>query len=202
MGPSGYLEAEVLAATATRSGSGPTDAALVVAARAREDWAVEALFRRYAPLVNGLAFRLMGRDADVDDLVQESFLEALGNLDRLREPEAFAGWLKAIVVHRAAKLIRRRRLFARLGLGRGELGIDLDSLVSRSAPPDVVAELHSIYAVVQSLPAELRVPLVLRRVEGFALEEIATLCGTSLATVKRRLAEAERRVVPRKERAR
>src|SRR5688572_10280541 len=61
----------------TRSGAGPTDAALVVAARAGEDWAREALFRRHAPMVAGMAFRLLGRDEDVDDLVQDSFVEAL-----------------------------------------------------------------------------------------------------------------------------
>src|SRR6266513_458158 len=66
----------------TRSGAGPSDAALVVAARAGEAWAQEALFRRHARMVNGLALRLIGRDADLDDLVQEAFAQALGSLDR------------------------------------------------------------------------------------------------------------------------
>ena len=53
----------------TVSGAGPSDAALVVAARAGEHWATEALFHRYVRTVNRLALRLMGRDVDVDDLV-------------------------------------------------------------------------------------------------------------------------------------
>ena len=176
---------------ATRSGAGPSDAALVVAARAGEDWAAEALYRRYAARINGLAFRLLGRDSDVDDLVQDSFVAALAGLGRLREPEAFGGFIRAIVVHRATKLIRRRRLLRRLGLDRGELEVDLDQVISVSAPPDVVAELRSIFAGIASMPASLRVPLVLRRLEGLALPEIAAATGASLATVKRRLAAAE-----------
>jgi RNA polymerase sigma-70 factor (ECF subfamily) len=66
--------------------------------------------------------------------------------------------------------------------------------VSREAPPDVAAELRAIYSLVEDLPANVRVPLVLRRVEGYALEEIARLTGASLATVKRRVADGERQL--------
>jgi RNA polymerase sigma-70 factor, ECF subfamily len=184
----------VLPATATRSGSGPSDAALVVAARAGEDWAMEALFRRHARMVNALAFRLLGRDADVDDLVQDVFAEALARLHRLREPQAFSAWLSTIVVGRASKIIRQRRMLMRIGLARGSLDVDPDALVSSAAPPDVAVELRALYALVQSLPARLRIPLVLRRVEGHSLEEIAELTQTSLATVKRRLNEGDQRL--------
>jgi len=177
----------------TRSGAGPSDAALVVAARAQERWAQEALFRRHAAMVNGLAYRLVGRDADLDDLVQDCFAEAWRSLGRLAEPAAFSTWLGSIVVRTAHKLIRRRRLLARLGLGAG-CRIDLDELVSPTAPADVRAELRSVYTVVESLPAATRVAFVLRRIEGLSLEEIVALTGASLATVKRRIADGERRI--------
>jgi len=145
-------------------------------------------------MVNALAFRLLGRDSDVDDLVQDAFAEALARLHRLREPQAFAAWISTIVVGRASKVIRQRRLLMRLGLGRGSLEVDPDALVSSTAPPDVAVELRALYALVESLPARLRIPLVLRRVEGHSLEEIAELTQTSLATVKRRLSECEQRL--------
>lgn len=187
----------------SRSGAGPSDAALVVAARAAEPWAREALFRRYAPMANGLALRLMGRDRDLDDLVQESFVAALRGLGGLREPQAFAGWLASIVVQTAHKVLRRRRLARRLGLYRPE-PIDVDALIACSAPPDAIVELRALYSLVEELPPRLRVPLVLRRVEGYSLDEVARLMGCSLATVKRAVAEAERRLEqgPHRERAR
>jgi RNA polymerase sigma-70 factor (ECF subfamily) len=125
LGPTG---ASAHAVAATRSGIGPTDAALVVAARAGEDWAREALFRRHAHMVAGMAFRLLGRDEEVDDLVQDSFVEALRSLDRLQTPQAFASWLASIVVRTSSKVIRRRRLLTRLGLRRNDAAIDIDAL--------------------------------------------------------------------------
>ena len=182
-------------ANATRSGSGPSDAALVTAARADERWAVQALFQRHAPMMNGLAYRLLGRDADVDDVVQESFLQALDHLGSLKEPQAFAKWVGSIVVRTVSRVLRRRKLLSRLGLRRSDEPIDVDSLVGQSAPPDVMVELRAIYAKIERMPVDVRVPLLLRRVEGLALEEIAERTGKSLATVKRRIADGERALV-------
>jgi RNA polymerase sigma-70 factor (ECF subfamily) len=177
----------------SRSGAGPSDAALVVAARAGEPWAREALFRRYAPMASGLALRLIGRDADLDDLVQDSFVAALRGLDGLKEPQAFAGWLASIVVQTAYKLLRRRRLARRLGLYRPD-PIDVDAIIARDAPADAVVELRAIYGLLEDLPARVRVPFVLRRVEGHSLDEVAQLVGCSLATAKRAIAEGERQL--------
>ncbi|HEY8075678.1 MAG TPA: RNA polymerase sigma factor [Labilithrix sp.] len=179
------------AAQATRSGAGPSDAALVVEARAGERWAQEALFRRHAPRLVGLAFRVMGRDADVDDLVQDAFVAAFTTLGRLEKPDAFASWIGGILVRQAYKLIRRRKLLARLGLRGGGEPIDLDTIVSPSASPDRAAELRAIYAALGAMDADVRVPLVLHRVEGASLEEVADMTGMSLATVKRRIAAAD-----------
>jgi RNA polymerase sigma-70 factor (ECF subfamily) len=179
--------------SATRSGAGPTDAALVVAARAGEAWAQEALFRRYTRLALGLAHRILPLDAEVDDLVQDSFMQAFERLHSLTNPQAFQAWLSAIVVRTAAKRLRRRRLQTRLGL-RAVDPIDADQVVSAAAPPDVAAELRAIYAVVSDLPAEERVALVLRRVERLEIAEIAEHMGLSVSTVKRRLNLAEARL--------
>lgn len=94
-------------ASRTRSGAGPSDAVSILEARAGQAWAKEALFRRYAPLVNGLTFQLLGGDSDLDDLVQESFAQALSSLHRLRNHEIFAAWISSIVVRTANKLLRR-----------------------------------------------------------------------------------------------
>ena len=177
--------------TSTVSGSGPTDAALVVAARAGEAWAQEALFARHAPRLLGLAQRMLGSSDDADDLVQDAFVRALSHLHRLENPQAFAKWLMSIAVHGAQKRLRRRRMLVRLGL-RSAAPHDPDLVISSSAPPDVALELQSVYAAVRDLPAEERIALVLRRVEGLELTEIAETMGLSLATVKRRLTAAER----------
>ena len=165
----------------------------MVAARADEPWAKEALFRRYIAMVNGLGYRLLGRDSDLEDLVQDSFMEAWRSLPKLEQPQAFGSWLGSIVIRTAHKTIRRRRLATRLGLRRSE-PIDVDALIAPTAPPDVRSELRAIYRLVESLPATTRTALILRRVEGLPLDDIAKSLGTSLATVKRRIADAEKRL--------
>jgi RNA polymerase sigma-70 factor (ECF subfamily) len=145
-------------------------------------------------MVAGMAFRLLGRDEDVDDLVQDSFVEALRSLDRLQAPQAFASWLASIVVRTSSKVIRKRRLLTRLGLRRRDAAVDIDAMVSPSAPPDVATELRALYDCIEALPVNERVALVLRRVEGLGIDEISSLVGASPATVKRRVAEGERRL--------
>lgn len=171
----------------------PSDAALVVAARAGEGWAQEALFRRHARMVNGLAFRLIGRNEDVDDLVQESYLAAFRNLDRLANPQAFSSWLGSIVVRTAHKLLRRQRLMTRFGLRRSA-AIDLDLMVTPSTPPAVAIELRRVYACLEGLAPAARLALVLHRIDGLSMPEVAERLGVSLSTAKRRLRLAEERL--------
>ncbi len=170
---------------------GPSDAALVVAARAGEAWAREALFRRYSRMVFGLAYRLLGRDEELDDVVQECFVQALAHLGRLAEPQAFGAWLTAVVVRTTHKVIRRRALARRIGLRSRAEPVDVDSLVARGAPADVVAELRAVYGVIEKLPTRARVALILRRVEGMSQEEVAAAMGVSVSTAKRSIIEAE-----------
>lgn len=171
----------------------PSDAELVLSARAGEPWAREALFRRYARLALGLAYRIMPYDGDIDDLVQDSFLYAFERLEHLSNPQAFQAWLSSIVVRTAGKRLRRRKLQIRLGL-RSREPIDADEVVSRAAPPDVAVELRAVYTLLEKLPVEERIALVLRRVERLEIPEISARMGISASTVKRRLAAAEGRL--------
>jgi RNA polymerase sigma-70 factor, ECF subfamily len=175
----------------TRSGAGPSDAALVIEARAGEAWAHEALFRRHARRLNGLAFRILGRDDEIDDLVQDTFIVAFRTLGRLADPQAFASWSASILVRQAYKKLRTRRLLARIGIGRREEAIDVDAIASASATPEEAAELRAIYAVLHAMPADVRIALVLHRIEALSLEETASVMDVSIATVKRRIAEAD-----------
>jgi RNA polymerase sigma-70 factor (ECF subfamily) len=180
----------VPAGSLTKSGAGPTDAALVVAARAGESWAREALFRRHARMAIGLAHRLLPSDVEVDDVVQDSFLFALQRLESLHNPQAFAAWLGSIVVRTVSKRLRRRKLMTRLGL-RAASPVDPDRVTAATAPGEVAIELGRVYSLVEELPVEQRVALILRRVDGLEIPQIAEYMGLSASTVTRRLIAAE-----------
>lgn len=83
------------------------DADLVALARDGDPAAFRLLVERHQPMARARARSLCGSPSDVDDVVQESFLQAFIALDRLRDPERFAGWLAAIVLNVCRAQYRR-----------------------------------------------------------------------------------------------
>jgi len=148
----------------------------------------DAVFRRFSPYVASIGLRLLGRDDELDDLVQDVFLEAHRGLHSVREPAAIKGWLARICVRRAVRRLRRRRLRAFLSLDT--LTHDVE-LVAPGASPEARAEVAQLYRKLERLPALERVVWVLRNLEGDSLDEIAVLCACSKSTVQRRLRGAD-----------
>jgi RNA polymerase sigma-70 factor (ECF subfamily) len=84
-----------------------SDGDLVRLARDGDQVAFRLLVERYQPMVRARARRLGPDPSDVDDIVQDSFLQAFIALDRLRDPDRFAGWLAGIVLNVCRRLQRR-----------------------------------------------------------------------------------------------
>lgn len=82
---------------------------LVVVAQGGDDEALDRLVAEHLPLVYGIVARALGGHADVDDVVQDTFVRAVRELPRLRRPESFRSWLVAITVRQVASHHRRRR---------------------------------------------------------------------------------------------
>ena len=146
------------------------------------------VFRRYAPYVGALVLRLVGRPADVDDVVQDVFIQAHRDLARLRDPAALRPWLRRITVRRARRWLRKR------WVRRRDRETDVDAhtdLVDAGASPEERAEIARIYRMLDRMPRDERLVWVLRFVEGETLESIAELLGASVSTVQRRLRAAE-----------
>jgi RNA polymerase sigma-70 factor (ECF subfamily) len=148
----------------------------------------DAVFRRYSGYVARVAVRLLGADSELDDVVQEVFLEAHRGLRSLREPRAVRGWLARVCVRRATRRLRRRRLLSFLSLSsvpESELPAD------PGGNPERGAEILRLYRVLDRMPAAERVAWVLRHVEGESLDDLVELCRCSKSTVQRRLRAAE-----------
>jgi RNA polymerase sigma-70 factor (ECF subfamily) len=151
---------------------------------------LEAVFRRYSGYVASVALRLLGRDAEVDDVVQEVFVVAMRGLRNLREPMAIKGWLATVAVRVARRKLRRRRFRSFLGL---EAESDYANVVV-AASQEKALLITRAYRILDELPVNEKIAWMLRHVEGEALEEVAKICGCSLATAKRRIAAAQARL--------
>jgi RNA polymerase sigma-70 factor (ECF subfamily) len=165
------------------------DATLVLEAREGEGWAKEALFRRHVRRVMALSYRLMPEE-DPEDLAHDVFVHALARLKSLSNPAAFGGWINSVTVSLVKMRLRKKRWLRRIGFAKSE-ELDPETLVSKDAPDTVRIEVLDLYRAAKRLPEEERVALILQRVEGLELDQIAEQMGLSLATVKRRIAKAE-----------
>lgn len=173
----------------------PAVVPLVERARQGDRGAQQQLFLDHVSLVTGMIVRLRPSMSDLDDLVQDTFIAAFQSLHRLEHPSAFGSWVGSIAVRVTLKHLRRHRLAARLGLARRD-EIAWDLVLAPGCPPDAAIELRQLYQALESFPVNERVALLLRRVEGLPLDQIAEAMGESLATVKRRIAAAEARLRP------
>ncbi|HJL20484.1 MAG TPA: RNA polymerase sigma factor [Sandaracinaceae bacterium LLY-WYZ-13_1] len=166
------------------------DGDLVARVRDGDRWAEDALYRRHARPVASVVARLLGTRQDVEDVVHDAFLSAFEQIDRLRDPDKFGRWLMRIAVTQVRRSLRRKRLRRALGLLPSGDDLALERLASTRAGPDVQAELAVVDGILRRLPADQRIAWMLRYVEGHRLEDVAELCGCSLATAKRRIARA------------
>jgi RNA polymerase sigma-70 factor (ECF subfamily) len=87
-----------------------SDGELARLARGGDPVAFRLLIERHQPMVRARARQLTADPGDVDDIVQESFLQAFLALDRLRDPDRFAGWLSGIVLNVCRSMHRRAPL--------------------------------------------------------------------------------------------
>jgi RNA polymerase sigma-70 factor, ECF subfamily len=154
---------------------------------ATQPLALDGLFRRYARYVATIGFKLLGRDDELDDLVQDVFIEAHRGLHQLRDLDAAKGWLARITVRRAVRRLRRQKLRAFFSLEA--MGADAP-LVDGAASPEERAHVASTYRRLEALPVAQRIAWLLKNVEGETLDSIAALCACSKATVQRRLRAA------------
>ncbi|MFO0671359.1 MAG: sigma-70 family RNA polymerase sigma factor [Polyangiaceae bacterium] len=150
---------------------------------------IDEVYRAQRDYVARLAHRILARDTDVDDVVQDVFVMAMSGLAKIREPEAVKGWLRTVTVRRCQRRLRFRKFKGMLGFEESE---SYEHVASPDASPEQRALLARAYAVLDKLPAAERVAWVLHEMEGEKLEDVARHLGCSLATVKRRIVAAKK----------
>ena len=171
--------------------------ALVQAAKRGDDSAFEELVRRYDRNVFRIAQHITQNREDAEDVVQEAFLKAYGNLAQFQEQSKFYTWLVRIAVNEALMKLRRRKPERTVSLDE-DIKTEDDSLPREIADwspnPEqqyTQAELREILSkTIQGLPPGFRTVFVLRDVEGLSTEETAAALELSVPAVKSRLLRA------------
>ena len=157
--------------------------ALVRAAQAGSDEAIEALYRSHWPRAHRAAYLIVHDGAASEDIAQEAFLAAIRALDRFDRRRPFAPWLHRIVVNRAIDWGRRRAL-------RGEVDIDRANPHPAMTAPSLADERQLGGDMVEALRAiapDQRGMIVLRYLLDYTPGEIASMLGMPRGTVNSRL---------------
>jgi RNA polymerase sigma-70 factor, ECF subfamily len=165
---------------------------VVDALRAGRAWAERALVETHTPLVRRLLGRILGSVPEIDDLCQEVFLRSIDKIRDLRDGVELRSWVTSFAVFVAREALRRRaRRRWLLFFAPEDLPEEPDNHPEEDAASDARRALRATYAVLDAMDADLRTAFALRHIDGMELADVASACGVSLATIKRRLNKAE-----------
>ena len=140
------------------------------------------------PGLRAFAMSLSGNVDRADDLVQETLLRALANIDSFEPGTNMSAWLFTILRNLFRSEYRKRR--REVEDGEGRLAESLKS------PPDQQShmEFEEFRVALSKLPPDQREALILVGASGFSSEEAAQICGSAVGTIKSRVNRARTRL--------
>ncbi|HET6574798.1 MAG TPA: sigma-70 family RNA polymerase sigma factor [Fimbriiglobus sp.] len=169
----------------------------------------EHVFREYAPRIYNLARRMLGNDADAEDVTQDVLVQVVRKLHTFRGESQLPTWLHRVTVnaalaHREKRANRQKREMATgdealeaIAADPPTVGVRLPRPGAEAAPEQTVlaAEQRAVIErAIAKLPEGFREVYVLADVEGLPNAEIADMLDLSVAAVKSRLHRARERM--------
>jgi RNA polymerase sigma-70 factor (ECF subfamily) len=169
------------------------DNSLIVACRAGRTEAFGLLVQRYQDRLYPTMLRLTGSAEDALDLLQDAFLRAFEKLDKFQGESSFYTWVYRIAVNLALSGRRRRKVTLRFARPDHDDSLDPRDESSSSDPtlPLELAERDQlIQAALDALADDHRAVVVMKEFDGLRYEEIASILGVPVGTVRSRLHRA------------
>ena len=157
-----------------------------------EPAATRELFRRHRARVHACLFRVLGTNHDMDDLLQEAFIQVFQSLRGWRAEASLATWIDRVSVRVAYRYLSQR----------GRL-VKTAELVDEDAPggegPGASRQLardgiKRLYVVLDELGAAARLAFTLHEIDGRPIAEVASLVGSSVTATKLRVWRARKRI--------
>jgi RNA polymerase sigma-70 factor (ECF subfamily) len=157
-----------------------------------EPAATRELFRRHRARVHACLYRVLGSNRDMDDLLQEAFIQVFQSLRGWRAEASLATWIDRVTVRVAYRYLSQK--------GRR---IQTEHIDDADAPggegPGTRRQLardgvKRLYAVLDELGASARLAFTLHEIDGRSLSEVAELVGSSMTAAKLRVWRARKRI--------
>jgi RNA polymerase sigma-70 factor (ECF subfamily) len=150
----------------------------------------EAFVNEYQDMVFAVAVRLLGREADAEDVAQTVFMRAFEHFRELSSNPAAVGWLRTVTTNLCLNHLSRYRARWQF-FSEMEGAMESPALATRlatlaSAPDEIerIERQERLERALRRLPDHQRVPLVLFHFEEMSYQAIAELLRISIAKVK------------------
>jgi len=150
------------------------------------------LASRFQDMAFGCAYASVGDFHLAEDVAQEAFLAAYENLDQLKDPEAFPGWFRQIVLSKSNRQVRAKKPTVEAD------SPNTQALAASSPDPEAALETHQtqtlVHQAIAALPDHERLVTTHFYLTGYSQQEIAELLELPVTTVKKRLQRARQRL--------
>lgn len=173
------------------------DARLVALARDGRTEGFDELLIRYRDKATRLVVSTLGPRNDTEDIVQDVFLKLYRSLDRFRGDASFSTWLYTATINRCRDEMRRkkvRRFFSFEEWFANSSEVDSRLVTENGERTEAEERIEAVRRGMSRLPADTRMLLHLREVEGASYRELAGVFDVEIGTIKSRLARARRRL--------
>lgn len=137
---------------------------------------------------------LIGPGPDIDDLLQLVFLNVFNSIARFKGKSSFSTWLFRVTINVARQEIRSKGRRRRLGEEVKAVG-HVKVIETEGTPERQLLVQQQIYGILDMLPHKKRETYILYVYEGYSLDEIAVLLGSTTSTIGSRLQSARKDIV-------
>jgi RNA polymerase sigma-70 factor (ECF subfamily) len=147
-----------------------------------DKFAFQILVKRHKEKVRNIIYITMNNSALVDDIAQDVFITVYRNLKHFRFESQFTTWLYRITVNRCKDYLRKmnvRKIFFPI-----EEGTEISEYPTPVEDNDIS---RIVMDAISKLPVKLRMPLILKDIEGFSYQEISETLKCEMGTVKSRI---------------
>jgi len=175
------------------------DYELIKKIKAGDSHAFKELFENYKTLVINICYRLTGNKEEAEDLTQDVFLKVYKSAKSFKHHSKLSTWIYRIAVNLSLNHLRKKRQLRWLSPDNTSKQANEETLTTLPAPsgdqPDVFLEQKEkeiiIWKMINLLPENQRVALILQRYEGMSCQEIADILECSVGSVQARMHRAK-----------
>ena len=165
---------------------------LIDACRHNERKAQFEIYKLYYKAMYNTSLRIIGNQADAEDIMQESFLDAFRKIDTYNEESSFGAWLKRIVINKSIDALKKSKSFEEIK----ENVIEDSNRLFDEDPVEILSwKIENVRQAIECLPDRYRVILSLYLLEGYDHEEISLILDMKHGAVRTKYSRARQKLL-------